>query len=52
MKCISPFDFNDVLAGMMDLNEISSVSYCVCSLFSHEGRLCAELTGAVLRASQ
>ena len=51
-KCSYTFDVSDVVAKVMDLNESSSVLYCVRSWCSHEGRSwCAEKT-AVVKASQ
>ena len=52
-KCSYMFDFSDVGAGVMDLNESSSVLLCVRSWFSHEGRSSsAEMTAALVRVSQ
>ena len=47
------FDCSDTVAGVMNMNESSSVLHCVRSWFSHEGRSsCAETTATVVRASQ
>ena len=52
-KCSFTFGFGNVVAGVYDLNEISSVLHCLRSWFSPEGRsLCAEMTAAVVRTSQ
>ena len=49
-KCSYIFKFIDVEAGVMDLNESSSVLHC---WFSHEGQSSrAEITAPGLRASQ
>ena len=51
--CSSSFDFNDVVAGLMDMKKGASVLHCLRSWCSHKGwSSCAELIAAVVSANQ